>query len=384
MKTVKYFDPSIKFFISIIGLFVIGMILIQLQHIFIPFVIAYFLFFLFSPLNVFLSSKKIPSILIILLDIGIIGFIVFGVSSFTIDSFGQLTEQLPEYLNKLNTIVRDAAKNFNIKDPYLRNFSIQNIIARFDYKSIAGDLFSSTFSLIGSVLFVLFFFVFIITGHNTIYEAIKKRYVTGKVKPVLKKLESQLKTIEGEEDVVTKDHLRTTLIEEKHTREIILENTFKAIIEQIQRYIIAKITVNLMAGITVFVALLLFNVDFAIIWGLFLFFLNFIPTIGSAIALILPTIMALIQFGSLSYALIICGVIAAIQTVFFNILEPMIIGKRLNLNPLIILLAVLLWGYIWGIAGMLFSVPLTAIIKIIISNSESKNLIFINNLMSKD
>lgn len=384
MKTAKYFDPSIKFFISIIGLFVIGMILIQLQHIFIPFVIAYFLFFLFSPLNAFLSSKKIPSIFIILLDIGIIGFIVFGISSFTIDSFSQLTEQLPEYLNKLNTIVRDAAKNFNIKDPYLRNFSIQNIIARFDYKSIAGDLFSSTFSLIGSVLFVLFFFVFIITGHSTIYEAIKKRYVTGKVKPALKKLESQLKTIGGEENVETKDHLRTTLIEEKHTREIILENTFKAIIEQIQRYIIAKITVNLMAGITVFVALLLFNVDFAIIWGLFLFFLNFIPTIGSAIALILPTIMALIQFGSLSYALVICGVIAAIQTVFFNILEPMIIGKRLNLNPLIILLAVLVWGYIWGIAGMLFSVPLTAIIKIIISNSESKNLIFINNLMSKD
>ena len=383
MKTTKYFDPTIKFFISIIGLFVIGVVLIQLQHIFVPFVIAYFLFFLFSPLNTFLTSKKIPLALVILLDIGIIGFLLFGISSFTIDSFAQLGEQLPEYLNKLNTIVRDAAKSFNIKDPYLRNFSIQNIIARFDYKSIAGDLFSSTFSLLGSVLFILFFFVFIVTGHSTIYDAIKKRYVLGKVRPAIKKIESKLKTLEGNEDKVTVDHLRTTLIEEKHSKEVILENTFKAIIEQIQRYIIAKITVNLMTGVVVFVALLLFNVDFAIIWGLFLFFLNFIPTIGSAIALILPTLMSIIQFGSLSYSLIICGVIAAIQTLFFNIIEPMIIGKRLNLNPLIILLAVLVWGFIWGIPGMLFSVPLTAIIKIIISNSESKNLEFINDLMSK-
>lgn len=383
MKTTKYFDPSLKFYISIIGLFVLGVILIQLQHIFIPFVIAYFLFFLFSPLNTFLTSKKIPLVFVILLDIGIIAFILLGISSFTIDSFSQLAEQLPEYLNKLNTIVRDAARSLNIKDPYLRNFSIQNIVARFDYKSIAGDLFSSTFSLLGSVLFVLFFFVFIVTGHNTIYEAIKKRFVAGKARPVLKEIESKLKTIDENGKDKTADNLRTTLIEEKHQREVMLENTFKAIIEQIQRYIIAKITVNLMAGVVVFIALLLFNVDFAIIWGLFIFFLNFIPTIGSAIALILPAIMSLVQFGSLSYALIICGVIAAIQTLFFNIVEPMIIGKRLNLNPLIVLLAVLLWGFIWGIPGMLFSVPLTAIIKICISNSESKNLQFINDLMSK-
>lgn len=383
MKLNRNIDPAIKFFISIMGLFVIGVTLIQLQHIFIPFVIAYFMFFLFSPLNSFLTSKKIPLAFVMLLDLGIIGFIIFGISSFTIDSFGQLSEQLPEYLNKLNTIVRDAARSLNIKDPYLRNFSIQNIVARFDYKSIAGDLFSGTFSLLGSVLFVLFFFVFIITGHSTVYEAIKKRYVTGKVKPALKKIESRLKTLEEEDNEAAAEYLRSTLIEEKEAREQILENTFKTIIEQIQRYIIAKITVNLLAGVTVFIVLLLFNVDFAIIWGLFLFFLNFIPTIGSAIALILPTLMSLIQFGSLSYSLIICGVIAAIQTLFFNIIEPMIIGKRLNLNPLIILLAVLVWGYIWGIPGMLFSVPLTAIIKIVISNSESKNLEFINDLMSK-
>jgi len=379
----KFSDPTIKFFISIIGLFVIGVILIQLQSIFIPFVIAYFLFFLFSPVNEFLSSKKIPLIFVILFDLAVIGVVVFGISSFTIDSIMQLSDKLPEYLNKLNLLVRDAAHSLNIRDPYLRNFSIQNAVARFDYKSIAGDVFSSTFSFLGSILFVAFFFIFIVTGHDTIYEAIKKRYVAGRVKPAIKKIESKIKAATGDSGALTTNTAHDFIEEEKHEREIILENTFKEIIEQIQRYIVTKITLNLLAGAAVFVALLLFNIDFAIIWGLFVFLLNFIPTLGSAIALILPTLMSLVQYGSFSYSLIICGVIAALQTIFFNIIEPMMIGKRMNLNPLVILLAVLLWGAIWGIPGMLFSVPLTAIIKIVISNSESKNLKFVNDLMGK-
>jgi predicted PurR-regulated permease PerM len=72
-----------------------------------------------------------------------------------------------------------------------------------------------------------------------------------------------------------------------------------------------------------------------------------------------------------------------VQTVSFNLIEPIAIGKRLNLNPLVILLSVLIWGWIWGIIGMLLSVPLTAVINIILANSDSKNLNFISELMSK-
>jgi len=119
-------------------------------------------------------------------------------------------------------------------------------------------------------------------------------------------------------------------------------------------------------------------------WGLFVFLFNFIPTIGSAIALGLPVIMTLLEFGSITFAAVIALILMAIQTLFFNLIEPNLIGKRLNLNPLLILLSVLIWGYIWGIVGMLLSVPLTAIIKIIISNSDSENLKFINDLMSQE
>jgi predicted PurR-regulated permease PerM len=170
----------------------------------------------------------------------------------------------------------------------------------------------------------------------------------------------------------------------RNQEEAKLAETFKSITQQIQRYITAKIGMNLGAGVTIGIVLSVFGLDFAIIWAVFVFLFNFIPTIGSAIALIAPVLMALIQSGSVSYALLVAAVVAVIQTVFFNLLEPMIIGKRLDLNPVVILFSVLIWGFIWGIVGMLLSVPLTAIIKIVISNSESKNLKFIADLMSSN
>ena len=167
-------------------------------------------------------------------------------------------------------------------------------------------------------------------------------------------------------------------------REQQLETTFKKITEQIQRYIIAKVGVNLIAGIITTIVLSIIGVDFPIVWGLFVFLFNFIPTIGSAIALVFPVLFSLVQFDSVGTMILVLALMAGIQTLAFNVAEPMILGKRLNLNPLLILLSVLVWGYIWGIVGMLLSVPLTAIIKIIISNSTSPNMKFFEHLMSQE
>lgn len=138
-----------------------------------------------------------------------------------------------------------------------------------------------------------------------------------------------------------------------------------------------------MAGITVWFILMLVGVPHPQIWGVLTAILNFIPTIGSAFATILPVLMTLVQTGSIGSALMVLGVMAVVQTFYFNFLEPMILGKRLNLNPLVILISVLVWGYIWGIAGMFLAVPLTAILKIVISNFDSKNMQFIADLMGK-
>jgi len=377
-------DATVKFFVVIIGIAVIAVILRELSHIFIPFVIAYVLFFLFSPANDLLRGKHFPLSIVIFLDILIIAIIIWGASSFIIGSFVKFGEQAPEYFTKLNKIVTEAAASLHIRAPFFKYFSIQKLMSKIDYQGLAGGIFSSTFSIVGNILFILFFYIFIVTGHSTTYNAIKNRFVYKRVKPELKEMKRKYNTSNVVPNPDFNQWMGDQLNIEKHEQEEKLANTFKAITEQIQRYIILKIALNLSAGIVVWIFMSILGVDFPVIWGLFTFIFNFIPTIGSAIALLFPVIMALLQFGSITYALIIALILIAIQTLFFNLLEPNLIGKRLNLNPLLILLSVLIWGYIWGIIGMLLAVPLTAIIKIIISNSNSNNMVFLGDLMSKE
>lgn len=374
-----YSDNTTKFFITVIGLVVIAIVLKELSHIFIPLVIAVFLYFVFSPLNNFLMKKRVPGFLITILDLMITGIVLYTAGRIVIDSLLQFTDALPTYGDKLNSIVRDFAREINIRDPFFRKFDLEQTIQRLDYKSMAGGILSSTINLAGSILFVLFFFVFVVSGEKTIYEAIKNYYVYRKVKPQVKKIKKSLSASNS----VTDKNLEYNLQNEKLLREKQLADTFNTITEQIQRYIIAKFGINLTAGLVTSIALSVAGLDYPIVWGLLVFLFNFIPTIGSAAALALPVLFALVQFDSTGSAILIALVMAVIQTLAFNLAEPMIIGRRLNLNPLLILLSVLIWGYIWGIVGMLISVPITAIIKIILSNSKSHYLKFLSNLMSQ-
>ena len=374
-------DGTTKFFITIVGLVVIGIVLKELSNIFIPLVIAVFLFFVFAPFNTWLRNKKVPMFIITLLDIAITFSLLYGVGRIVLDSFFQFSASLPIYGDKLSNMVRAAAASWSITDPFFTEFSIDKLLASLNIQNIASGLFSSTLSLLGSVLFVLFFFLFVLSGNKTIYEAIKQRYVYKKVGPELKMIK---KNLNPSDEIVEDQKLLDKFQHERQLREQQLETTFTKITEQIQRYIIAKVGVNLSAGIITTVVLSFIGVDYPIVWGLFVFLFNFIPTIGSAAALVFPVIFTLVQFDSVGTMILVLALMAGIQTLAFNVAEPMILGKRLNLNPLLILLSVLVWGYIWGIVGMLLSVPLTAIIKIIISNSTSPNMEFFEHLMSQE
>jgi len=377
MKVQYFSDKTVKTFVVIMGVTFIGFLLKELQNIFIPFVVAYFLFFLFAPMNDFLHKKKIPLPILVIFDIFLLTVIIFGTGTFFVDSLIRFSQEIDNYFTKLNSIVRDFAKYIGITDPFFKSFSLQRIIAKMDYKMLAGGMISYTVDLMGAFLFVLFFFVFIEGGHSSIANAIRKRFVIRRERKEFQKVDKKYLADEKTEEKIG------IIEKEKQEIEETLGSTFKKITEQIQKYIITKIGMNLLAGGLVTAVCYIFNVDFPIIWGTFTFLLNFIPTIGSAIALIFPTLMALVQHETLGYGLLIAAIIALIQTMVFNLLEPKIIGKRLNMNPIMILLSVLLWGYIWGIVGMFLAVPLTAIIKIILENSRSKDSVFLADLMSQ-
>ncbi|MFO7526581.1 MAG: AI-2E family transporter, partial [Ignavibacteriaceae bacterium] len=340
MKTISS-DSASKFFIAVIGIVVIAITLRELSHIFIPLVIAFFLFFVFNPLNMFLEKNKIPLPIITLIDLFITFSLLYLVSKVVVDSFLGFAESLPEYVEKLSLVVRETALSIGISDPYFIDFSFESIIEKINYSNLAGGVFSSTISLFGSILFVIFFFVFVLFGEKGVYETIKKRYVISKIKPEIKKIKKKLidEVDTSENDSAIEHQLKI----EKEEREKKLENTFKAITDQIQKYIITKILVNAGAGVLVGFGLYLFGVDYPVVWGLFTFLFNFIPTIGSAFALILPVLFTILQFDSLGITIGVILFMITVQTVSFNLVEPIIMGRRLNLNPLVILLSVLIW-----------------------------------------
>ncbi|MBN8547288.1 MAG: AI-2E family transporter [Ignavibacteria bacterium] len=368
-------DTLTKFFIATLGIVAIVIVLKELQNLFLPFVIAYFLYFLFVPLNKFLTSKKIPLAIAGLLDIAITFTMTWFAGKFIIDSLMSFSSELDLYDKKLSAMVMSTATSIGISDPALNNFSIQSLLKQIDYGSLAGGLLTSTIDLMGYALFVIFFFSFILPGHKAIYRAIEKRVVSPKKFEIIKR--KQLVGDESGQSAVQPDHD----LEEETTK---LEKTFKTIPEQIQKYIITKLVLNILAGVTVGVVLGILGVPFPAVWGAFTAILNFIPTIGSAFATILPALMSLVDSGEITFTLLVVGCMAGIQTLYFNLLEPMIVGKRLNLNPLVILFSVIIWGYIWGIMGMFLAVPLTAILKIVISNFDSKNMQFISDLMGSN
>ena len=138
--------------------------------------------------------------------------------------------------------------------------------------------------------------------------------------------------------------------------------------DDIQKYITIKIITSSLTGMLSYIILRIADVDFAGVWGLLIFLLNFIPTIGSIIATIFPALIALAQSDGYTLFLVVLFGIGALQVCIGNRLEPRLMGSSFNLSPIIILLNLALWGYIWGIPGMFLCVPFLIIVTIILSH----------------
>lgn len=148
-----------------------------------------------------------------------------------------------------------------------------------------------------------------------------------------------------------------------------------SISQQIQKYLVTKTLISLATAIVGAILMLAFGVDFVIVCTLLLFAFNFIPNIGSIIASILPILICLLEYG-LGWRVIGFGIlITATQMLFGNILEPKIQGDRLNLTPIMVLISLIFWGWLWGIVGMVFAVPITSAINIVLLQIDPDNVI---------
>ncbi len=146
--------------------------------------------------------------------------------------------------------------------------------------------------------------------------------------------------------------------------------TLKNIDKDIKTYIKIKTLTSLATAILGFLVLYFVGVDLAVFWALLMFILNYIPTIGSMVAVFFPIIISLIQFSSLLPFIIVSVLLILIQIIMGNVIEPKFMGKSLNLSPLVIILSLTIWGSIWGVVGMFLCVPIMVITNIILAKFE--------------
>lgn len=145
---------------------------------------------------------------------------------------------------------------------------------------------------------------------------------------------------------------------------------------RIKRFLVTKAVISAATGLLVGSVLTLLDIDLALVFGLFAFLLNFIPSIGSIVATLLPLPVVLVSPDvSTPVAVAAIAVPGALQFAIGNVLEPRVMGSSLDLHPVAILLALIFWGMLWGIVGMLLATPITAVLKIVLERFEGTRLL---------
>ncbi len=160
----------------------------------------------------------------------------------------------------------------------------------------------------------------------------------------------------------------------------------QAVLDQIDRdirvYIRIKTTLAVVTSALAYAVMAFVGVDFASFWAVMVFFFYYIPTVGSILAIAAPAILTLVQFDHLTPFLIVLFVFGTIQIVTANVVEPAILGRSLNLSPLVVIISLMVWGTLWGVVGMFLCVPIMVVGLIVLAQFEATRPIAV--LLSAD
>lgn len=335
----------IRILLTIIALPVVVIILKTLKDIFIPLIFAIFLTFVFAPLTSYLKKQHVPLWLIILITLVIIAVVFSIIIMILYAASNSLVSGLPKYEARFQRLVVDGAdmlESFSTKmDVASKNFPLLDLNtllsgSSFSITNTIKNTMSSLMAVVWNLFLILIFMIFML------FEA-------DKFEPRFKKamsLESRDKTM----------------------------GSFKTIQKQIQNYLTVKSLISFVTALIGMGLMVIYGVDFVLVGGIMLFSLNFIPNIGSVIASGIPILILYLQYGFCYQLVLFSILIVATQMFFGNILEPKLQGAKLDLAPIVVLVSLIFWGWLWGFVGLLICVPLTSAINIILKQVDPDNM----------
>ncbi len=340
----------IAFGVLAISAFIGGLGLFWLSDLLKPLFVALFAFFLLRPGAEFLSTKRVPTWSSYAAAVFVFGSSFFAIGLVVISGVDQVQRDVGVYAKSANDWYGRLEKEgfvFRTVDEFAREQDWVDEQGDVDWSGkvqkqlllpmvrASTALFGGLKDLLISLLVILFYLVFIIL-----------------------------------ESVDFPDRVRRAF---PHKSDRVLE-VGRSISAGIRDYVQIKTLISFgTAGVSA-LALWLLSVENWALWSTLIFFFNFIPYLGSILASILPTIQAFYPITDdvaeldLVRGLVVAVVLAANQILFGNFLEPKLAGNRLDISPVALLIVVAFWGWMWGIVGMILSVPLAVALKIILDN----------------
>jgi predicted PurR-regulated permease PerM len=321
------------YFLAFMSLVVFA--LSSLSDILTPIAIAILIWFLINALAN--QIKKLPfmnsnfgEIMAIPISLIVIVYFMFEIGSFIASSMVELSSTISQLDGKFALILEkiSAYTSYDIITP------IEKLFEQFSLATLINKVIAAFSSIFSNIIQILLYVLFLL---------LDQRFFNAKINALFSNYETRNKA----KEVLT------------------------SISKTIRMYLSITTIISLLTGVLTYFICLFFGLEGAVLWGFIAFVLNFIPTIGSIIAVVIPFSFALVQFTDFStiFALLICLII--VQFSVGNILYPKLMGNKLNISQFVVILSLVIWGAMWGTVGMFLSVPLMMILLIILSQFEN-------------
>ncbi len=339
-------NRTITFASGLITACLIGYLLIVGRGLLIPLVIAIFIWNLLNTIrstmqHIPVVGARLPNWLSMTLSLLAVAGMVTILFNIIGNNVNDVISASPRYQENLMRIFNNLEQHYHLKklvdfDSILKAINVQNIFV---------NIYSVFTTLTGSAVLIALYIVFLF---------VEQHYFTQKLdalfpRPAHRKLVDSITT---------------------------------HIAKDTQTYLGLKTLLSLITAVASWIIMTWVGLDFAEFWALLIFFLNYIPNIGAMIATAFPALLALIQFQTWLPFVIVTSGIVLVQFVIGNFVEPRYLSKSLNLSPLVILIALGLWGAIWGVLGMFLSIPITVMMMIVFSHFDATRPVAI--LLSQD
>ncbi|MHA7777172.1 AI-2E family transporter [Roseibium sp. M-1] len=332
-------SPLATVTLSVLLVALIGWLLVVGRSLILPFVIALIVWYMINALahlftKIPLAGRYLPGAVtfsMALLTIFLAGTMVLDIVTVNLT---QLAQDAPTYQRRLEELFNQASSHLHLNDPIeMKDFLPDSVVPRM---VTAGASLVTTIA--GSASLVFIYVLFLVLEQSTFDRKLQRLFTTPERAEAAFAIRAEIN-------------------------------------RSIMHYFSIKTAVSIATGILTSLVLIAIGLPYAALFGFIAFLLNYIPTIGSLISVIFPSLLAAVYYDTLGPFIAIATGLGLIQFTIGNLIEPRLMGSNLNLSGLVIMLSLAFWGAIWGIVGMVLCVPLTVIIVIVCARFESSRSI---------